>query len=183
MLAAPFAVRADAPAPDDGAHFAVSAGFGTAYDLAGLRVEVDWGHLGAFASLGCLGLVYSSGTLSAPGTFSVAAGLRGYAGVRKGAFLSLNFTGTYYSTYYSFDEASNSNPRIFSGTLFTGTLTIGYRWRLDSGLTFEIALGGGLYRDQEPISTAAAAPPPPGAAPPPSHGLIPDASLGIGYEF
>ncbi len=174
--------RAD-PEPAEAIHAGVSIGVGTSYDLAGGRIELGSNHLSGFFGYGLLGAAGLKDTLSAPGGGGFCVGARWYRHVRRGLFVSLNFTYAWWSDYYSFDETSTSRPRTYPGNLFTATAVLGYRWRTEFGLVFEAGVGGGAYRHQEPLTTSAASPPPPGPAPRPTYGPIPDISLGIGFEL
>src|SRR5438270_13954111 len=98
-VAAP--VRAGEPgeAAAEALHGGLSAGIGTAYDLAGVRLELGSNHFSGFVGIGLLA-TYAD-TLSAPGNFGFSAGARWYRGVRRGFFASLNLTEVWYRDYYS----------------------------------------------------------------------------------
>ncbi|HZX93856.1 MAG TPA: hypothetical protein VFE90_05030 [Myxococcales bacterium] len=178
-LAAP--VRAEAPAESEGFHGGLSAGLGLAYNLLGIRGEMGSNHLGVFAGIGFLGRTQGS-TLTASEPTSFSAGARWYSGVRQGVFVSLNLNWTWWSEYYSVDDRFSPNPRIFPGRLFTATATAGYRWRFRA-FFLEAGLGGGLYRQQEPLSDLSANPNPAGPQPAPTTGAIPDVTLGLGFDL
>lgn len=146
--------------------------------LAGVRLELGGNHWSLFAGVGALAAGWATRqTLSAPGGGGFSAGARWYHGVRSGLFVSANLTDSWYHLYPSFDDT-----RIVSGSLVTATLTVGARWRFESGVVLEAGIGGGLYRHREPL-TGGAMPLPPGPEPKPFFGAIPDVSLGVGYEF
>jgi hypothetical protein len=159
----------------------VSVGAGTAYDMAGARVELGSNHLAAYAGFG-LGAYLPRSTLTSSG-WGFSAGARWYSGVRSDWFISANFTDAWHSDDYSFDDLTSPNPRRFPGSVATLTATFGYVWAIGRGVRVEAGAGAGIARSRDASSTSGASPPPPG--PPPAAQIfpIPDVSLGLGYVF
>ena len=181
-LALTVPARASEPEDDEeGIHGGLSAGVGLAYDAAGLRAEIGSNHLGFFVAIGMLGR-FEGDTLTANGPYSFSAGARWYSKVRGGLFVSLNLTHTWWSDYTNFDQAHTRQPHTVPGRLSTATVTAGYRWRFGTGF-FEAALGAGASRRQEPLTDASQAPVQLLPQPPPTYGVLPDASVGIGFDL
>jgi hypothetical protein len=175
------AVAAEFDDDREGIHGGLSVGAGLAYDAAGLRGEIGSDHYGVFVGIGLLGR-FEASTLTAKGPYSFSAGARWYSGIRRGLFVSLNLTHTWWSDYFSFDEQSTRNPRTVPGWLSTATVTVGYRWRFGPGF-FEAALGGGAYGHQDTLTDSSAAPGPLLPQPAPTYGVLPDVSVGLGFEL
>jgi hypothetical protein len=154
---------------------------GLAYDAAGLRAEIGTNHLGLFGGIGLLGR-FEGNTLTANGPYSFSAGARWYSAIRRGLFVSLNLTHTWWSDYSSVDQRFTTNPRTVPGQFSTATVTAGYRWQFGPGF-FEAALGGGASRRQDTLTDSSANPAPPVPQPPPKYGVLPDASVGIGFDL
>src|SRR5437016_6012970 len=103
-------------------HGGVSLGVGTAYDLAGVRLEIGTDHFGAFGSLGVLPSLEAAGGPDARG-WGFAAGLRWYRDVRGGFLVSLNLSDAFMSDCADWDYCvAGASRKQFS--LFTLTAVV-----------------------------------------------------------
>jgi hypothetical protein len=164
-----------------GVHASISAGVGTAYDYAGVRLEMRVDHLALSAAVGVpmvgINLVDPGGAQSSRGAdVFPALSLRYIAGEGRGVLASVAWTNHGYARNYDDPCCYDSTAR-----LQTLTLTVGYRFRNDSGLFFEVAGGGGAaIRQGHPSVSGHDSTPGPFRR---DVYVIPDLALGVGYEF
>jgi hypothetical protein len=180
VLLAPAVRAADEPFP---IKVALVAGVGTAYDLLGAHVELRVSHVALFAGTGAMAFVPAlfvgpTGSGAYSPHFGGCGGIRYYGGEGDGFFGSLNLT---YGTFEGHYDPTVQQSQAVSGSLLTGTGTLGWRWR-SNHLLYELGLGLGMYRKDSPPAGYTGMPPP-GVGNTLSTGLIPDASFAVGLEF
>jgi hypothetical protein len=163
-----------------GIHGGISIGLGTAYDLMGVRGEVGTDHLGVFLGTGVMrGLV--AGTNSTDSGASVSFGARWYGGIRSGWFLSTNFTYSWTRWYANPDLQTASSPTN-PDNLFTAGAVGGYRW-LSYPFFIELGAGALWFRHREAATCGGASCTVVPRGGPLTHGWLPDAALGVGFDF
>src|SRR5690348_5012656 len=84
--------------PEQRSHFAVGAGIGTAYDGAGVQIQLRGEHFAVYGGIGIVGMLADLGPPHATGSTGFCAGLRWYEGA---FFVSLN--GSYSTFSYHYD--------------------------------------------------------------------------------
>jgi hypothetical protein len=162
-------------------HASLSAGAGTAYDYAGARLELRLDHVALSAAFGVpiygVTLIDSGGTMASRGADGFPAlSLRYIAGEGRGFLAAATWTNHGYQRNYDDPCCYDSTAR-----LQTLTLSIGYRFRRESGLFLEIAGGGGAaIRQGHPSVSGHDSTPGPFRR---DVFIIPDGALGVGYEF
>lgn len=162
-------------------HGSVSAGAGTAFDYAGVRLEIRLDHVALAAAFGAadvgINLIDGAGSQSnrAADVFP-ALSLRYLAGDGRGFLAAINWTNHGYQRSYDDPCCYDSTAR-----LQTVTGSLGYRFRADSGLFFEAAAGAGAaVRQGHPSASGHDSNPGPFER---DVFVIPDAALGVGFEF
>jgi len=148
-------------------HGGLSLGVGTAYDGAGVRLELGSEHFGAFVGTGALPALSLTGSQGGGG-WGLSTGLRWYSDVRSGLLVSLNLTDAWLYECADFDFCvAGARTRHFS--FFTLTAVVGYRWKFDFAF-LEAGIGGGMFRDTS-------------VGPTPDYRAIPDLVLGVGFDI
>lgn len=160
VLALPLAASAD-----EGVHVAVVGGVGLAQGLLGGHIQVRKGHLAVFAGTGAIfGVSLDGESLGGPG-YGGVAGARWYLGdLGDRLFVSAQFA---FNTQQSPGDPQEHFPPQWFHTNGT-TLTLGWRFRFESGFLADLGAGGGIFRR---ASDGFAAHP------------MPDLTLAVGWEF
>jgi hypothetical protein len=156
----------------------VSAGLGSSYDYAGVRMDLHVWHVALSAALGTSGVGFFDEASYGVRNIETAPalGLRAYSGDREGFVLAATWSRHGY-------ERSYDEPYIFDPTarMDIFTLTAGWRFRWDPGWFLEAGVGGGrVSQSGHPSQTG--------------HDSIPgpyrewgrrifDFSLGAGFQF
>jgi len=117
-----------------------SAGVGSSYDYAGVRVDLHVWHLAASVALGVSGVgLHDDATYGVRDVnVAPALGLRVYSGDRDGFVAAVTWSGHRYQR--SYDERFLFDP---TARMDIFTLTAGWRFLWSSGLFLEAAAGGG----------------------------------------
>src|SRR5258708_7438301 len=120
----------------------LSAGIGSAYDYAGVRLDLHVWHVAVSAAFGVSGvdLLDRDSSYGLRNVQSAPAlGLRVFGGDSEGFLAAMTWTGHRY-------ERSYDNPVAFDRTarMDTFTVTVGWRLRTKSGWFVEAAGGAGV---------------------------------------